>query len=345
MCERNHPHPGIKYGAGSNPTPSRERRPARERRQVAERHEFAVGRNPDPARLDAWLAAQPELAETGLSRSRLRDLAVSGFIAVNGAPVRPAQRIRTGDAVTVEVPPVATPADLLPQDIPLSVVYEDCHVAVVDKPAGLPAHPGPGHPDGTLVNALLARCPDIRGIGGERRPGIVHRLDRDTSGLMVVAKTQPAHQRLTEQLKDRAMLKEYLGVAVGLVTPASGVIDAPIARDPRHRQRMAVDAGGRTARTHYETEAEMPGYTLLRLRLETGRTHQIRVHLAYQGYPLLGDPVYGKASPLLDRQFLHAARLGFRHPATGEWSEHESALPHHLADVLVTLRSPRPLPG
>ena len=152
------------------------------------------------------------------------------------------------------------------------------------------------------------------------RPGIVHRLDRDTSGLMVVAKTQPAHIRLTEQLKDRSVLKEYLGVAVGLVTPASGVIDAPIARDPRHRQRMAVDAGGRVARTHYETEAELPDHTLLRLRLETGRTHQIRVHLAYQGYPLLGDPVYGKASDRIGRQFLHAARLGFRHPETGEWS-------------------------
>ncbi len=306
---------------------------------AGDRYEFVVGRNPNPARLDAWLAAQPELSASGLSRSRLRDLAVAGFITVNGAPARPAQRIRTDDAVTVAVPPVAAAADLVPQDIPLPVVYEDCHVVVVDKPAGLPVHPGPGHPDGTLVNALLYRCPDIRGIGGEFRPGIVHRLDKDTSGLMVVAKTQLAHQNLTQQLKDRAMRKEYLGVAVGLVTPASGVIDAPIARDPRHRQRMAVDAGGRAARTHYETEAELPDHTLLRLRLETGRTHQIRVHLSYLGYPLLGDPVYGKASGLLGRQFLHAAHLGFRHPATGEWSEHESALPHDLAGVLAAIQT------
>lgn len=313
--------------------------------EAGDRYEFVVSRDSDPARLDAWLAAQPALSQTGLSRSRLQALAADGRITVNGQPARSAQRVRPGDAIVVSVPPVAAPADLVPQDIPLSVVYEDSHVAVVDKPAGLPVHPGPGHPDGTLVNALLARCPDIRGIGGELRPGIVHRLDRDTSGLMVVAKTQLAHIRLTEQLKERAMLKEYLGVAVGLVTPASGVIDAPIARDPRHRQRMAVGAGGRVARTHYETEAELPDHTLLRLRLETGRTHQIRVHLAYQGYPLLGDPVYGKASDRIGRQFLHAARLGFRHPVTGGWSEHNSALPDDLARALVTLRCHRPLPG
>ncbi len=306
--------------------------------EAGDGYEFVVVGNPDPARLDAWLAAQPQLSETGLSRSRLRDLAVSGFIAVNGAPAKPAQRIRANDAITVRAPPVVAPAHLVPQDIPLSVVYEDSHIVVVDKPAALTVHPGPGHPDGTLVNALLARCPDIRGIGGELRPGIVHRLDRDTSGLMVVAKTQLAHQRLTAQLKDRAMLKEYLGVAVGLVTPASGVIDAPIARDPRHRQRMAVDAGGRIARTHYQTEAEMPDHTLLRLRLETGRTHQIRVHLSYLGYPLLGDPIYGKASDQIGRQFLHATRLGFRHPETGEWSEHRAGLPGELAGALATLR-------
>ena len=309
---------------------------------VGDRYEFVVSDDSGPARLDAWLAGQPALSQTGLSRSRLQALAADGLITVNDQPARPAQRVRPGDAIVVSVPPVAAPADLVPQDIPLAVVYEDSHVAVVDKPAGLAVHPGPGHPDGTLVNALLARCPDIRGIGGELRPGIVHRLDRDTSGLMVVAKTQPAHIRLTEQLKDRSVLKEYLGVAVGLVTPASGVIDAPIARDPRHRQRMAVDAGGRVARTHYETEAELPDHTLLRLRLETGRTHQIRVHLAYQGYPLLGDPVYGKASGRIGRQFLHAARLGFRHPETGEWSEHEAGLPIDLARLLAKLRSHAP---
>ena len=312
---------------------------------AGERYEFVVGGNPDPSRLDAWLAQQPELSATGLSRSRLQALAADGLITVNGTVARAARRIRPFDAVTVRVPPARSPADLIPQDIAVPAVYEDEHLIVVDKPAGLAVHPGPGHPDGTLVNALLARCPDIRGIGGELRPGIVHRLDLDTSGLMVVAKTQTAHQGLTEQLKNREFRKEYLAVAVGMVTPESGTIDAPIARDPRHRQRMAVDAGGRAARTHYETLEELERHTLLNLVLETGRTHQIRVHLAYLGYPLLGDAVYGKSSDLTKRQFLHAARLGFHHPATGAWMEHQAAIPDDLARVLVTLQYPRPLPG
>ena len=308
-------------------------------------YEFVVDGKSERSRLDAWLAQIPELSAAGLSRSRLQALAGDGLITVNGAVARAAQRIRRSDAVTVCVPPARSPADLIPQDIPVPALYEDEHLIVVDKPAGLPVHPGPGHPDGTLVNALLARCPDIRGIGGELRPGIVHRLDLDTSGLMVVAKTQPAHQGLTEQLKNREFRKEYLAVAVGMVTPETGTIDAPIARDPRHRQRMAVDAGGRAARTHYKTLEELEGHTLLNLVLETGRTHQIRVHLAYLGYPLLGDPVYGKASLLLGRQFLHAARLGFHHPVTGEWMEHQAELPDDLARVLLMLRCPRPLPG
>ena len=305
---------------------------------TSERYEFVVSDNVSRSRLDAWLAQLPELSAAGLSRSRLQSLAADGMITVNGNVARAAQRVRSHDAVTVRVPPARSPADLIPQDIPVPAVYEDEHLIVVDKPAGLPVHPGPGHPDGTLVNALLARCPDIRGIGGEIRPGIVHRLDLDTSGLMVVAKTQPAHQHLTEQLKSREFRKEYLAVAVGMVTPESGTINAPIARDPRHRQRMAVDTGGRAARTHYETLKELDGHTLLNLVLETGRTHQIRVHLAYLGYPLLGDGVYGKASDLVSRQFLHAARLGFHHPVTGAWMQHCSDLPGELAPVLEALR-------
>lgn len=304
----------------------------------AEEYDFVVSESDRPGRMDAWLAGIPKLAAAGLSRSRIQSLAADGCVTVNGALARPAQRIRAGDAVKVIVPPAQSPADLIPQDIPLGVIYEDSHIAVVDKPAGMPVHPGPGHPDGTLVNALLARCPDIRGIGGELRPGIVHRLDRDTSGLLVVAKNQQAHQNLTEQLRRREMLKEYLAVSAGLVTPASGTIDAPLGRDPRHRQRMAVTAGGRNARTHYDTREELPDHTLLTVRLETGRTHQIRVHLAYIGYPILGDDVYGKGSALLDRQFLHAARLGLHHPENGEWMEHESGLPHRLETVLANLR-------
>lgn len=302
-----------------------------------ERYEFVA--TAGGVRLDAWLAGWPELSAKGLSRSRIQALAAEGSVTVNGDPARPSRRIRRGDVVIVSVPPARSPADLIPQDISLSISYEDRHLVVVDKPAGLPVHPGPGHPDGTLVNGLLAHCPDIRGIGGELRPGIVHRLDRDTSGLLVVAKTQRAHRNLAEQMQRRAMLKEYLAVAVGTVTPESGAVDAPVARDPRRRQRMAVSAGGRDSRTDYETLAELPGHTLLKLRLETGRTHQIRVHLAWLGYPILGDEVYGKASALLRRQFLHAARLGFRHPISGDWSEHRAELPEDLEGVLRQLQS------
>ena len=307
--------------------------------EAGDRYDFVVAGRSERSRLDAWLAQLPELSAAGLSRSRLQALAADGLITVNGTVARPAQRVRPLDAVTVCVPPARSPADLIPQDIAVPAVYEDGHLIVVDKPAGLPVHPGPGHPDGTLINALLARCPDIRGIGGELRPGIVHRLDLDTSGLMVVAKTQAAHQRLTEQLKNRRFHKEYLAVSVGMVTPESGSIDAPIARDQRHHQRMAVDAGGRAARTHYDTLEELEGHTLLNLVLETGRTHQIRVHLAYLGYPLLGDAVYGKASDLTKRQFLHAARLGFHHPMTGAWMQHSSDLPVDLSTVLDELRA------
>ena len=301
--------------------------------------DFLVGKDSGANRLDAWLAAKSEMAAAGLSRSRLQSLALEGHVTLNGTTARPSQRVKPGDAIRVRVPKARAPEDLIPQDIPISVVYEDIHLVVVDKPAGMPVHPGPGHPDGTLVNALLVRCPDIRGIGGELRPGIVHRLDRDTSGLLVVTKTQLAHQNLTEQMRRREMLKEYATVAVGLVTPESGTIDAPIGRDPRHRQRMAVVVGGRAARTHYETAEELRGHTLLAVRLETGRTHQIRVHLAYLGYPVLGDDVYGKPDTALERQFLHAARLGFRHPVTDRWMEHRSGLPEELEHTLAALRA------
>ena len=306
--------------------------------EVSERYELVA--DDSGARLDAWLAGQSELAAAGLSRSRLQALAVDGCISVNGSAARPSQRLRAGDVVIARVPAARAAGDLVPQDIPVSVVYEDGDIVVVDKPAGMAVHPGPGHPDGTLVNALLAHCPDILGIGGELRPGIVHRLDRDTSGLLVVAKNQRAHQNLTEQMQRRAMLKEYRAVAVGMVTPESGTIDAPIGRDPRHRQRMAVNVGGREARTHYETAEELPGHTLLSVRLETGRTHQIRVHLAYLGYPILGDGVYGRGGVggPAGRQFLHAARLGFRHPGSGEWLEHWAELPGELGEALDGLR-------
>ena len=289
--------------------------------------EYRVGTG--EVRLDVYLSQQ----RSDLTRAQLQKLIADGYVKLNGSPARASQRVRTGDRVLLTVPP-PRPTDLMPQRIPLDVVYQDGDVAVVDKPAGLPVHPGPGHPDGTLVNGLLALCPDIQGIGGDIRPGIVHRLDKDTSGLMAVAKTHAAHQSLSGQLKSRRVTKGYLALATGEVAPAEGMIDAPIARDTRNRKRMAVTAGGREARTSYRTLGNPSGHTLLELYLETGRTHQIRVHLAYLGHPLLGDETYGRTSPLLSRQFLHARHLGFEHPTSGEWMDFHSSLPAELTAVL-----------
>lgn len=285
-------------------------------------------------RLDQFLAGQP----TGLSRSQLHRLIVGGSVLLNGLPAKPSHRVQQGDRVAVSVPQPRE-LDLVPQWLPLEVVYQDEYIVVINKPAGLSVHPGPGHPDRTLVNALLARCPDIQGIGDAIRPGIVHRLDKDTSGLMMVAKTHSAHRSLSEQIKAREVTKGYLGLVTGTIGPSRGLIDAPIFRDPRHRKRMAVVPGGRESRTRYEVQESFPGYTLVKLYLETGRTHQVRVHLAYLGHPLLGDTLYGKASPLLDRHFLHAHHLAFRHPFSGEHLEFRSGLPQDLAEVLEGLRA------
>ena len=285
-------------------------------------------------RLDRFLAGQ----RVSLTRSQLHRIVVDGWVRLNGQPAKPSQRVRAGDWVSLTIPPPRS-LDVIPQWMPLTVVHQDQHIVVIDKPAGLSVHPGPGHPDRTLVNALLARCPDIQGIGGAIRPGIVHRLDKDTSGLMVVAKTHAAHQALSEELKARRVTKGYLALATGSVTPAEGQIDAPIARDPRQRKRMAVVAGGRESRTRYRVIERMGGHTLLEMYLETGRTHQIRVHLAYIGHSILGDTVYGKRDPLLDRHFLHAYHLGFQHPIGGAPVEFRSPLPDELACVLDRLRA------
>ena len=285
------------------------------------------------ARLDQFLARQ----DIGLTRSRLRQLIDGGDVLVNGESVKPAHRVRPGDRVLVSVPP-PRPSVAVPQDIPIAVVYQDADLVVIDKPPGLAAHPGPGHPDRTLVNGLLALCPDIQGIGGEIRPGIVHRLDKDTSGLMIAAKNQHSHHNLSQQIKDRAVEKGYLALVQGSPSQDSGIIDVPIGRDPRRRTRMAVSAEGRESRTGFRLLEHAGRYTLLELSLYTGRTHQARVHLAWLGHPLLGDAVYGKRSPLLPRHFLHAHSLAFAHPATGEPLAFSSPLPRDLADALEAAR-------
>ena len=299
--------------------------------QEARSHEIQV--DGAESRLDQYLAQ----VDLGLTRSRLRQLIAEGNVLVNGGAVKPAHRIRSGDRVRVTVPP-PRPSVAIAQDIPISVVYQDAALVVIDKPPGLSVHPGPGHPDQTLVNGLLALCPDIQGIGGEIRPGIVHRLDKDTSGLLIAAKTQDAHVHLSQQIKDRAVEKGYLALVEGAPSRDGGLIDVPIGRDPRRRTRMAVVAGGRESRTGYRLLERAGAYSLLELQLYTGRTHQARVHLAWLGHPLLGDSVYGRRSPLLDRHFLHAHRLAFAHPSTGDPLEFRSPIPADLEAALEAAR-------
>jgi 23S rRNA pseudouridine1911/1915/1917 synthase len=285
------------------------------------------------SRLDQYLAG----LDTGMTRSQLSRLIVEGQALVNGRPAKPSSKVRAGDSVSLSVPP-PRPTGVVAQDIPVTVVYQDESVVVIDKPAGLAVHPGPGHPDMTLVNALLAMCPDIQGIGGEIRPGIVHRLDKDTSGLMMVAKTHQAHNDLSAQIKARQVTKGYLALVEGSLKSTEGKVDAPVGRHPRRRTRMAVVVGGKEARTNYKVRQELRGHSLVELYLETGRTHQIRVHMAHLGHPLVGDTTYGHASHLVDRHFLHAFHLGFKHPITGESLDFKIDLPPDLTPAIDALR-------
>ena len=277
-----------------------------------------------------------------LSRARMQALIAAGMVKLNGkvAAVNRADVV-PGDRIDVYVPP-AVSADPVAQDIALKIVFEDAHMLVIDKPVGLVVHPAPGNLDGTLVNALLAHCGDtLSGIGGVKRPGIVHRLDKDTSGLLVVAKSDRAHQGLSAQLLDRSLGRTYLAFVWGVPTPRAGKIDLPIGRHPVDRKKMAVTKSGRAAVTHYEVLEEYDGASLVRCKLETGRTHQIRVHLAHIGHPLVGDPVYGKGRrppPIpLTRQALHAAEIHFIHPVTGKAMTFSSELPPDLSALKSAL--------
>jgi len=303
------------------------------------------------ARMDRFLAA----AIGSISRSRVKALIESGQASRDGATVRdPSEPVRPGARYALRLPP-PEPATPLPQPMPLTILFEDPHLIVLDKPAGLVVHPAPGNQDGTLVNALLAHAGDgLQGIGGERRPGIVHRLDKDTSGVMVVAKTERAHHALSEAFASRDLERSYLALVWGLPAPPAGEIEAPIGRHPADRKRMAVvTRGGKPALTRYATErAWGAACALLRCRLATGRTHQIRVHLAHRGHPVVGDPVYLRRIPAaartlpeparqallgFPRQALHAAALGFRHPATGRQVRFEVPLPADMAGLIGVL--------
>lgn len=257
-------------------------------------------------------------------------------MTINGRYAKGSTKLRAGDRIIVLIPPPTT-ISMAPEDIPLKVVYEDDDILVVDKPAGLTVHPAPGHPTHTMVNAVLARCPGLLNIGGAVRPGIVHRLDKNTSGLIVVAKNDAAQRNLSNQMKARSVVKRYLVLAHGRLTPEQGTIEAPIGRDPANRKKMAVVSSGREARTHYRVLRYVDSHTLLEVTLETGRTHQIRVHLAAIGYPVVGDEVYGKGSLVVGRQFVHAWRLGFRLPSTGRYIEFTANLPADLEQALQRL--------
>lgn len=286
-------------------------------------------------RVDAFLSRTlPEL-----SRSAAQRLLEERAVTLSGAPLKKNYKTGAGDEITLALPdPVEV--DVLPQDIPLDVVYEDDDVIVVNKAVGMVVHPAAGHPDGTLVNALLYHCGrSLSGINGELRPGIVHRIDRDTSGLIIAAKSDFAHLSLADQLQDHSLYREYEAVAVGGFKEDEGTVNAPIARHFQDRKKMAVNhLQGREAVTHWKVLERYRGYTYLQCRLETGRTHQIRVHMAHLGHPLLGDEVYGKPYHGLTGQCLHARRLSFTHPRTGERLTLECPLPDEFQAVLTKLR-------
>ena len=283
-------------------------------------------------RLDRYVAEKcPQL-----SRTQAQKLVADGYITVNGRVAKAGAKLHVGDRVNITLPP-PPPSPLAPEAIPLNIIYEDDDLLVVDKPAGLPIHPAPGHYSHTLVNAILAYLPHLPEGDESLRPGIVHRLDKDVSGVMVVAKNSAAQAKLINQFKSRTVVKAYLALVKGHLTPDEGVIEAPIGRDPRNRKRMAVVAEGKEARTQYSVIKHVGDCTLVEVRPETGRTHQIRVHLSAIGYPVVGDRAYGVKSPYLSRPFLHACRLGFKLPSTGEYAEFTSNLPPDLEQALENI--------
>lgn len=288
-------------------------------------------------RLDAFLASSEEL---GLSRSRVQALIRDGRVTVAGRVPKSKDSLQPGDLIRVEIPD-PEPVDLAPEQIPLDVVYEDQDLIVINKPRGLVVHPAAGHWGGTLVNALLEHVDDLEGIGGELRPGIVHRLDKDTTGLLVAAKNETAHRALSDQIREHTARRVYWALVHGDTMPDAGRVEAPIGRHPVDRKRMAVNTRtGKTAITHFRTLERFRGYALLECRLETGRTHQIRVHLAYIGHPVVSDLVYGnrKTRLGLPSQALHARQLGFFHPRSGEWMEFTAEPPPEMMEAIKQLR-------
>jgi len=281
-------------------------------------------------RLDLFVSQCAE----GLSRSLVQKLIEDGHVTINGELGKPSRKVKIGDAILVNVPPPEPSPDLVAEDLPLAILYEDGDILVVNKPAGLTVYPAPGHPRHTLMNAILAHCPEISGIESSVRPGVVHRLDKDTSGAMVVAKNKVAQLNLASQFKGHRMLKKYLVLVKGSPSPEQGVIEAPISRHPKDRKRMAVVEGGRASRTLYRVTRRFNGYSLVEATLQTGRTHQIRVHFSHKRWPVVGDAVYGERVEWLSRQFVHAWTLGLKLPSSGKYVEFQAELPADLREAL-----------
>jgi len=294
--------------------------------------EFIVSENDAKLRLDHFVAKRlPQY-----SRSRLQQLIRSGFVRLNGASTRPRQIVRAGDKIDVRESPVEQ-IETRPQPIPLDILFEDDDLIVINKPAGLTVHPGAGQREDTLVNALLSHCTTLSGIGGKERPGIVHRLDKETSGCLVVAKNDLAHRELSRQFADRTVEKIYLALVAGKLRKPAGVMEERIGRHPVHRQRMSVTTKrGRTAKTEYRVVRSNEEASLIECRLHSGRTHQVRVHLHHLGHPVLGDKVYGvRLVKNFPRQMLHAWKLGFRHPQTGEWKQFQASVPDDFKEAVA----------
>ncbi|MGR9050237.1 RluA family pseudouridine synthase [Halobacillus faecis] len=296
---------------------------------------YKVTENDQSKRIDKLLTEVIEEA----SRSQIQGWLKDGIVFVDGKAVKSNYKVQEGESITWYIPE-PEPMDILPEDIPIEIVYEDEDVIVVNKPSGMVIHPAAGHSSGTLVNALLFHVKDLSGINGVERPGIVHRIDKDTSGLLMVAKNDLAHQSLAEQLSKKTVERKYEAIVHGEIHHEYGTIDAPIGRDPKDRQRMAVVDGGRDAVTHFRVLRHFTDFTLVECKLETGRTHQIRVHMRYIEHPLAGDPKYGPRKTLdLDGQALHAKSLGFEHPRTGEWKKFEVEPPAEFQETLKYLET------
>lgn len=296
-----------------------------------------------PQRLDAYLAQAVESLEMSLSRSRLQKLIEAGQVQLNEQVCTEKKTlVQPGDRLALHIPP-DEPLNLQPEAIPLDILYEDDQLIILNKPAGMVVHPSPGHSHGTLVHALLAHCP-LAAIGGVQRPGIVHRLDKDTTGAIAVAKTDHAHQHLQQQLKAKTAYREYLGIVYGSPKTETGIVDQPLGRHPVDRQKITIiplEKGGRNAITHWQTEERLGNYTVIKFQLETGRTHQIRVHSAYMGNPIVGDPVYGRGRDVgvnLPGQALHAWKLRLIHPVSGELIEAIAPCPETFLTLLQILR-------